>query len=65
METEDAKTKEAGKEDYWIEENDGDVLGDVITNLLDTRLGINDDKVYIKVVDHHLEIGSVEIKINR
>jgi hypothetical protein len=65
MEKEGTETKEADKEDYWIEENDVDVLGNIITNLLDTRLGINDDKVYVKVVDHHLEIGSMEIKFNR
>ena len=65
MEAKTIKDIEAGEKDYWVEENDGDVLGNAIANLLDTRLGINDDKVYIKVVDHHLEIGSIEIKFNR
>lgn len=65
MEKEDVKTKEALWKDYWVEENDGDVLGNAITNLLESQLGIEDDKVYIKVVDHHLEIGSVEIKFLR
>jgi len=49
----------------FIEENDGHVLGEVVKNLLDSPLGIQDSKVYVKVVDKHIEIGAVKYETMR
>jgi len=46
MEKEEEKTKEALWKDYWVEENDGDVLGNAITNLLESQLGIEDARFF-------------------